>query len=199
MIRCKDKEIIRISQLVVILLLVLFVSCKNWRISKEVRRIYGTQIEVPYCLSAKIHGLDTLIITRGDEYATLIIWYDSTQCSSCSLNYIEKWNRLFEYSVDSVRGLKPMIIFSPKEKDLYRFESYLRMTNFNYPIYIDYDYSFLTRNPQLLASSRQNIFLLDKNHEIVLVGDPFYNQQMWNLYKQIIDSLVINRGFINNK
>lgn len=31
-----------------------------------------------------------------------------------------------------------------------------------------------------------NTFLMDKNKKIVLVGNPVYNAELWNLYKKAI-------------
>jgi hypothetical protein len=170
-------------------------SCGNQRINRDIKRLYKTKIVIPDNMFAKIQGKDTLLHEQGDIYATLIVWYDSVQCALCKMNNIEKWNRLFLYSKDSVIGLKPMVIFTPGKKEQYKFEASLKITDFKYPIYVDYDHVFEKMNPHL-SSSSHNVFLLDKNKEIVLVGNPFYNNQMWKLYKNTIGTIITHKGII---
>ena len=184
-----------VTLLTTVFSLFFFYSCKNQRIAREIEQLYMTKIEIPDNLIPKNNGKNLLPQLQEDNYATLIIWYDSVQCASCSIKYIEKWNKIFEYSEDSVKGFTPVIIFSPSKKRLYKFEASLKTTDFKYPIYVDYDFVFEKKNPQVSHSS-QNVFLIDKNNEIVLVGNPFYNSQMWNLYKTTINTLIVNKGII---
>jgi len=83
-----------------------------------------------------------------------------------------------------------MIIFSPGKDELYKFEANLRVTEFEYPIYIDYEYDFGEINPQINSLKHQNVFLVDFNGKIILVGDPYYNTQMLNLYKKTMTDLI---------
>lgn len=171
-------------------------SCKNLKVNREIKGLFGTKVDIPENLSIKIFGKDTLFHNQEDIFATLLIWYDSLQCTSCNLDYIEEWNRIYEYSADSITGFKPIIIFSPSRKELYKFEILIKVTDFKYPIYVDYDFAFADRNSQIASFSSQKVFLLDKKHEIVLVGNPFLNKQMWKLYKSTINTLVANKGVI---
>lgn len=90
-----------------------------------------------------------------------------------------------------------MIIFSPGKNELYKFEANLRVTEFEYPIYIDYGYIFGRHNPLINSSKYQTIFLTDKNNQIVLTGDPYYNTQMLKLYKETMSKLIENNGLLS--
>lgn len=46
-----------------------------------------------------------------------------------------------------------MVVFSPNRNELYKFESSLKITDFNYPVYVDYDNHFADLN-SLLANCR---------------------------------------------
>ena len=185
-----------IIRLTILLVTVLCYSCENHRINREIKKIYGTKIDLPNDLLAKIQDKDTIIKVQDDEFVTLIIWYDSLQCASCNVDYIEQWNGVFKYSEDSVKGFRPIIIFTPSKENLLKLELSLKTTDFKYTVYIDYNYSFVNRNPQLSKCKSQNVYLLNKEHEIVLVGNPCYNIQMRQLYKKTIKELIANKGVL---
>lgn len=169
----------------------------NYQKYHAVRKLYGTKIEIPDNLIEKNVQGDTLSQNSGEWYTSIIIWYDSTRCASCHLHTIERWNKLFQFAKDSVKGIKPMIIFSPGKNELYKFESNLRATDFKYPIYVDYDGYFGSRNPMINSFKYQAVFLTDKNQNIVLVGDPYYNTQMLKLYKETMSKLIENNGLLS--
>lgn len=186
----------RLTLMIGVLVISLCHSCKKQQINREIKKIYGTKIVIPDNLSVKYHGNDTLYHGQEKGLATLIIWYDSLQCAACNLNYIERWNRFFEYCEDSVKGIKAMVIFSPSSNELYKFESSLKITDFNYPVYVDYGNEFADLNSLIANCRSQKIFLLDNNQQIVLVGNPYHNNQMWNLYKSTMNTLITNGGVI---
>lgn len=186
----------RLTLMIGVLVISLCHSCKKQQINREIKKIYGTKIVIPDNLSVKYHGNDTLYHGQEKGLATLIIWYDSLQCAACNLKYIEKWNRLFEYCEDSTQGIKTMLIYSPSKNELYKFESSLKITDFNYPVYVDYGNEFADLNSLIANCRSQKIFLLDNNQQIVLVGNPYHNNQMWNLYKSTMNTLITNGGVI---
>ena len=98
--------------------------------------------KIPNNLCAKIEGRDTSLLVNQSEFATMIIWYDTIQCASCSMNSVNIWKTFFEYSFDSIEGFNPIIIFSPNKRLLRDFEVSLKVTKFKYPVLVDYDNIF---------------------------------------------------------
>lgn len=101
---------------------------------------------------------------------------------------------LYEYCLDSTNGVQPMMIFSPAPDNLDEFEYLLERTEFKYPIYADYEGEFELSNPQFKGAHRNNVFLMDKNNRIVLIGNPYQNSNMWALYKKNIKRLGENQN-----
>ena len=143
-----------------------------------------------------IDGKDSIIQEQAGAYATMVIWYDSLQCVSCYMGFIDAWKQFFEYSRDSVDGFGPVLILVPPKRNIVEFEETLKKSHYKFPINVDYSYKFCNLNPKIVSSDCQNVFLLDKNHEIVLVGNPFYNNSMMRLYKRTINVLIANQGVI---
>lgn len=170
---------------------------KQFQTELEIRRVYGTKIELPDSLIVKNLKENLICTTQLGEYATMIIWYDSIRCSLCHLNIIEKWQDFFDYN-GFLKGFKPIILFTPSQDERKVFEKPLVIPDFDYPIYVDIENSFAKINPQLSRCKSQNVFLLDRNGAIVLVGSPLSNKDMWNLYDNTIQTLITNKGLIQN-
>lgn len=180
-----------------ILIILLCFSCKNHRLVHDIKSLSGSTIKIPNNLCAKIEGRDTSLLVNQSEFATMIIWYDTIQCASCSMNSVNIWKTFFEYSFDSIEGFNPIIIFSPNKRLLRDFEVSLKVTKFKYPVLVDYDNIFQRINPQIpMTSNLFHVFLLDKNKKVVLVGNPLDNKLLLQLYKKTIHELVDNEGVL---
>lgn len=184
-------------KILIILLSLLCFSCKNRQLAHDLKLLSGSTIIIPNELSAKIGGRDTLLQLNQHEPATMIIWYDTIQCASCTMNSINIWNDMFEYSHDSVEGFNPIIIFSPNMRMLRDFEASLNVTKFKYPLFVDYNNTFGHINPQIpMTNNLLHVFLLDKNNKVVLVGSPLYSESLLQLYKSTINELITNGGVL---
>lgn len=182
---------------IVTLAIMLCFSCGNQKLAHELKMLSGSTIKMPDELSAKIRGRDTLLQANQHEPATMIIWYDTAQCASCSMNSINMWNEVFEYSHDSVEGFNPVIIFSPNKRMMRNFEVAIETTKFKYPLFVDYNNIFMQINPQVIKTSHlMHVFLLDKNNKVVLVGSPLHSESLMKLYKSTINELITNGGVL---
>lgn len=76
-----------------------------------------------------------------------------------------------------------LFYFQPKsEKDLFYL---LKRNNFRHVIYLDKEGQLAKLN-NLPDDINYRCYLLNRNNEIVLVGNPIVNPQIWQLYKQAI-------------
>ncbi|HZK04110.1 MAG TPA: hypothetical protein VFC94_06885 [Bacteroidaceae bacterium] len=187
----------RFTLTIVALAIIISISCSNQKLAHELKMLSGSTIKIPNELSAKIGCRDTLLEVNQHEPATMIIWYDTVQCASCSMNSINIWNKIFEYSHDSVEGFNPVIIFSPNKRMIRNFEEAIKTTRFKYPLFVDYNNTFGHINPQIpMTNNLLHVFLLDKNNKVVLVGSPLYNESLMQLYKSTINKLIANGGVL---
>jgi len=58
----------------------------------------------------------------------------------------------------------------------------------DFPVYLDKKHSFVNLNKHIdFSDPFFNVFLLDENNQIQLIGDPVNNTELWNLYRLAIE------------
>jgi hypothetical protein len=172
----------------IIILLIVFIgaiACKN-RIDPEAERIIkewaGKTVIFPEHIPC-LHSIkkDTIkeCMSNSDKEYKILLYVDSTGCMSCKLR-LHDWTS-YMYGLDSLANF--LFYFYPKnENDL--FDLFMQ-TQFSHYIYID-SQGDLNRLNHFPDNPEFNCFLLDKNNEVLAIGDPVKNPKIWDFYKQII-------------
>ncbi|GHT23612.1 hypothetical protein FACS189430_07140 [Bacteroidia bacterium] len=130
------------------------------------------------CTSA---GKDTICPDCADKPFRVLVYSDSTGCTSCKLRLYE-WKQLMAEADSTMPELVFDFYFHPKDERALKI--FLKRDDFNYPVHID-------RNDQLNqlnkfpADEQYQCFLLDGNNKVLLIGNPT-NPNVWALYKQMI-------------
>lgn len=65
---------------------------------------------------------------------------------------------------------------------------------FPFPVFIDRTNEFIRRNDPILADTRFQSFLLDRNNRIVLIGNPLNGDAMWNLFESTLENMLAHDG-----
>lgn len=170
-------------------------ACSKKMPEREIRRVYGEQIVMPSTLRY-VNGALLEYGYSDDAMATLLIWYDSTQCSGCKLSGINSLEHFVKFCKDTATQANVDIVFSPPVDIQEAFEDAVENVKLNYPIYIDFIGAFAKQNRKLPKTEQLHTFLLDATGRVVLVGDPTQNPKLWNLYKKNIEILCNNNGVI---
>jgi hypothetical protein len=176
-----------------LLLLLAFstVACKkNNRLAeaeKIVNEWLGREIKFPSDVRCCVLGKDTtatLCSELFDREFKVLLYVDSTGCSDCRLKLF-LWKQMIAES-DSLfhDRLSFLFYFQPKESEIpltFLFDSY----QFDYPVFVDMKNEIFKLN-RFSQESQYQCFLLDRNDKIVSIGNPAYNEKVWDLYKSII-------------
>ena len=126
----------------------------------------------------------------------LIVWYDSLLCVSCQITKMDEWNEITMYADSFAEWFSIIYLFTPQRKDLFILDAILKDTEFNYPLFIDINGTFVRQNPNLPKQQQLHTFLLDKNNRVILVGNPLHNPPLWELYKSTIQKLIVHDGVL---
>lgn len=179
------------NRLFIILLLtlsVLFLSC-NTNANKQaeaeniVTEWIGKTIQFPDKVVLSVYGLDTLPALFPETPYKILLYIDSTGCTSCKLKLLE-WQALIHEVDTALNGkLSFVFCFYPKEKK--ELEYLLMHDRFDYPVYVDVhnELNNLNRFPQ---QAEYQCFLLDKENMVVSIGNPVLNTRVWELYKSLV-------------
>lgn len=136
-----------------------------------------------------VNGQDTMLF-RNKKNLKLVIYSDSTICSTCRMKNMHLWDGLLEESEIYGKSLDFYFIFTPAQKDLRSLELVMRTYSPNCPIYIDTMGIFGHKNPHIPKNAVFHTFLLDKDNKAVLAGDPLEHPEMRALYHQAIQQLL---------
>ncbi len=116
----------------------------------------------------------------------LIVYYDSTVCASCVLKTINEWNG----SLDKARCYSTNIvfIFSVKNEDvaINDVNRYYKCSGFCQDIYLDSCEAFVNSNKAIPESPLYHTFVINKEGKVLMVGNPFQNEKMEELFKKVM-------------
>lgn len=175
--------------LILLVLLPIFFSCKNEQKEKEkhiaqlVNEWQGKQIVFPENLIFTRYLTDTTDFRIPQSEYKVLVYVDSIGCTSCKLQ-LHKWKELIEYT-DSVTQEKVPFLFFFHSKDYKEIRYLLKRDGFDRPVCIDMD-DRLNKLNKFPADMTFQTFLLDKNNKVAALGNPVHNTAIKDLYlKQI--------------
>lgn len=116
-------------------------------------------------------------------YPNSILMIVNTECTSC----IEKFKAWQEYKKQgNFNNLDIVFVAQGKVTEYFDY-NVNKINNFDFKIYVDTTSSFIDSNGILLHSN--STFLLDRNNQIVMIGDPISNSIIKDFYAQKIEEI----------
>ncbi|MDO5526094.1 MAG: hypothetical protein Q4F85_08435 [Prevotella sp.] len=173
---------------------ILFILCacnKNEQYKERILKMKSKPINVTkekmklvYC-----NIKDSTNLYGGDKTDSLlwIVYADSFVCSSCKLSELQYWNEFIHKARKKCNSIDFCFIFSPREEDRDIFMFTAKSLKLASLIYLDTLRTFPQNNPQIPKDQRFHTFLLDKNKNVILVGDPVKNEKINNIFWKILD------------
>lgn len=174
-----------------VLAMLLLSSCqesKKENITQLVSEWMGSKIVYPEDLTFTLWGNDTVV--DRTPY-TIVTYADSVGCISCKLQLANWLTYLAEIKEQVPEKVKVHFIFHPKDpKEL---AVLLKQNKFNYPVCIDENDSFNKLN-HLSSIMAFQTFLLNKDNEVIAIGNPIYNPKIKEFYMDLIkDGAVVRK------
>ncbi len=174
--------------LIVSLIAIATIACtkktdKQAQAEQIVTEWVGKTIQFSPEVPLSIYGKDTVIDNLNATPYKILLYVDSTGCTSCKLKLYE-WQKLIAEADSLVTGkLSFVFYFHPKNIDelIYMF----RRDRFNYPVFIDHRNTIMKLN-KLPEDAAFQCFLLDESNKVLSIGNPAMNPGVWKLYKKIM-------------
>lgn len=102
----------------------------------------------------------------------LVVYIDSTECSSCRINQLHKYSQ-YASLADLYPGLETVVVIWPNSEVAENIDNDLAHRKFPFDVFIDREGSFLRENPWMPSIGRnQHAFLTGKDGLPVVTGDP---------------------------
>ena len=173
-----------------VLIAALIAGCQEQKTKKQIERLLSEAIVVPPGIKQVLLGRDTLLADDGRAAARLVIYTDSLSCSTCRLSFMFEYNDILTLHEESGGEFEPIFIFSPQAGQADQIRNTLLLNRFDYPILLDDKGLFSAANPHIPAENEFHTFLLDRDGNVVLTGNPIGNEPLWELYKEQIRTLI---------
>lgn len=142
----------------------------------------GREISMPDELVFQIQDSQIDLSSYTPDFR-IINFIDSSGCTSCKLK-LPVWDKLIKElkAINDVDVEVMTIVDTRNSRDL---QYILQRDNFAYPVAIDQAGLFNKEN-DLPQEAMFNTFLIDKDNNVVAIGNPVINPKIRDLYKKII-------------
>ena len=171
----------------IILLLTIFLSaCQDNQkeiITLLVKEWQGKQILFPENMVFTRFASDTTNFVIPTSDYKVLVFVDSIGCTSCKLQ-LSRWKEFIRYT-DSISQKNIPFLFFFQFDDQWEIHSLLIRENFDKPICLDRSDSLNQLN-HFPKDIRFQVFLLDKNNKVVVIGNPVHNPNVKELYLEEI-------------
>lgn len=171
-----------IKVIIIILLIIPFLGCRSYRIKNDVLKVVGKHMVFPQTWELYHNGESQQIILPNSPM--IVITSGMSDCNICDIMKLKEWYNMFSncnilFIAYTVIDKKIRSAAMADRNDVY---------------------VMLTEDPLFENELKQlhpiNVFLIDGNGEILLVGDPIGNPQLLELYRRTIINLNANNGIL---
>lgn len=169
--------------------IITLLSCNNdAKYIRDIKRLTHQKIEFPLGYEELSCNSQQKLESLTKQDIKIVSYYGEVVCTSCCAKNLKMWqNEIKEIDKD----IAYIIVAHCSDKE--EFVNFADSLYLDYPLmYYDSDV-FGKQNKLEDILARNRTFLLNKDNEIVLVGEPFGREQLSKLYKKCIDSLRVQR------
>lgn len=171
--------------LIILITICLVASCNNNdRVVNEIMELTNNKVvfckgykEIP-CKSNL--SLDSLL----KQDLKLVTYMDKLSCSSCGVKMLRLWQHEAKQINPNIAYI--VIVHSDRTSDMLNM---LDTLSLDFPVMYYESDIFSKKNNLEDKLARNKTFLLNKDNEIILVGEPFGHERLTKLYKKYIDSI----------
>jgi len=145
----------------------------------------GKEILFPEGMPCQSLGRDTLCINLYSSSYKILLYVDSTGCSSCRLK-LPEWKQIIAEADSLFAGeVDFLFFFQPKKQDEKELQFLFRQYGFQHPVFIDTNNEIdkLNTFPSQLDFQ---CFLLGRDNKVLMIGNPSVNTGIWQLFKRYI-------------
>ncbi len=164
------------------LILVLFFSCQETpkdKIQEELLRWQGKEIKFPKKIVFTKFAKDTILYNFDNQQYKILVYVDSAGCTSCKLR-LEAWKFLVK-EIDELSKNQVGYLFYFADKKPKEIEIILLSEKFDFPVVVDKENQLNELN-NFSKNENFHYFLLDKQNQVKIVGNPINNPKIKELY-----------------
>ncbi len=163
-------------------------GCKKARLRSQVKTLMESTITLPEKIVCVENGQTYPMPDSLRDRAKLIVYIDSTECTTCRINHLGLYGKLFGLSRE--RGTFDVVLLLANVAvygvPVMRYMSDLEI---DCPIYVDVDNAFLGLNHSVPEDKRLRAFFVDDAGTPLCIGDPTITENMYQVFLRALDKL----------
>lgn len=161
-------------------------GCQQIKLRNNLSLILESKIELPVSSTEVYNGETHPFPDSLRSSPLLIIYIDSTECSTCRISRLIWYKPVFDLAEEYGNfHVVPLVTPANEKRDFIR--EYLELMDSPFPIYLDEYGTFRSDNPSIPDDTRFHSFLIDNNGKPLVVGDPMV-PRILELYRQTIQT-----------
>ncbi len=162
------------------------ISCHNNKreeIAHTVAQWQGRTVQMPEGTVFTVQARDTVAMDIYAPTHKVLVYVDSTGCTSCRLQ-LHEWKKFIAEVDSAMNGSVPFLFFlSPKSVKEARYIT--RRDDFTYPICVDMQNRLDSLN-HFPEEEMFHTFLLDSDNRVAVIGNPIHNRSVRDLYMKTL-------------
>lgn len=161
-------------------------SCRN-DIEKAIREFSSQKISLPYDVLDKQVCSPFADTITDNKTLRLVNFIDTMQCHSCEMNRLIEYERL-NMSRPELERLEFVYIVNTPSTHIKRTNQLLHSLRVGGSVYLDTCNAFRKENPNFPNNKLFYSFVLNREGNVVLVGNPFQNERMEKLLMKVLEA-----------
>lgn len=170
-----------------VILVLLLTSCESIRMRSMMKSLQSTEIVLPETLTKFDDGSFRRMPSSGLSGPKMVIFIDSTNCSTCRLSKLVRYLPLEEKSAGGQR-FRLVVLLSMKKGESSTLKDWMKNTEMPVPVYIDDGNEFRDLNPSIPEDVRFHSFFLDGNGKPLMIGDPSGSVKLMSMLDGLLDA-----------
>lgn len=169
------------------------VSCGLKTEESNINSLKSRQVQVSKDKMNIIHssGLENSV---ENKYSARFIHYiDEKYCSICELKTMYMWDSFIQDHT-ILNNVEFIFIVYNSKYNKNQIEDAINLNYCEQTIYLDTLGVFLKENSHIPLDKKYHSFLLDKNNNVIVVGNPLYNSKIENLLILVLENIIANDG-----
>lgn len=172
-----------------IIIVISLVSCNDKaRYIRDIEQLTGNKIEFPEGYVELSCSSSLRLENLLNQDVKIVSYIDNVACTACCAKYLKAWQTEINNLDENVAYI--VVVRSTEKKEFLNFADSLSL---DYPLMFYDSDIFGKQNGLKDILARDRTFLLNKDDEVILVGEPFGRERLSRLYKKCIDSLRVQK------
>lgn len=157
-------------------------GCKKARLRVQLKELMGSTIVLPEKVTCVYNGEVFPMPDSLRDKRKLIVYIDSTECTTCRISHLWEYQDLFNLSAQT-GSFDVLLLMCNTEFESIPLIRYLSDQNLPYPVYVDTDKVFLKDNQVIPSDTRMHSLFVDSAGRPLFVGDPSRSGHMMTAFK----------------